>query len=86
PIIDTDALVAALQNDEIFGAGLDVTDPEPLPAGHALWSEPRAIITPHTADTEVQVVELLSDRFVENIRRRAAGESLDGLVSPERGY
>ena len=86
PIIDTDALVAALQNHEIFGAGLDVTDPEPLPAGHALWSEPRAIITPHTADTEVQVVELLGDRFVENIRRRAAGESLDGVVSPERGY
>lgn len=86
PIIDTDALVAALAAGEIFGAGLDVTDPEPLPAGHPLWSEPRAIITPHTADTEVQVVQLLGERFAENLKRRAAGEPLDGVVNPERGY
>lgn len=86
PIIDTDALVAALANGEIVGAGLDVTDPEPLPDGHPLWSEPRAIITPHTADTVEQVVTLLGDRFAENVARRAKGEPLAGLVSPERGY
>lgn len=86
PIIDTDALVTALRKGEIFGAGLDVTDPEPLPADHALWSEPRALITPHTADTEVQVVELLGERFAENLQRRAAGEALEGIVDPARGY
>ena len=86
PIIDTDALVSALQNDEIFGAALDVTDPEPLPDGHPLWSEPRALITPHTADTVEQVVALLGERFVDNIERRARGEELSGVVNPERGY
>lgn len=86
PIIDTDALVTALADGQIHGAGLDVTDPEPLPDGHPLWSEPRAIITPHTADTVEQVVELLGERFADNIARRAAGEKLAGVVDPDRGY
>ena len=86
PIIDTDALVEALKVGTIFGAGLDVTDPEPLPAGHPLWSEPRAIITPHTADTEAQVVQLLGERFVANIANRLQGTELEGVVNAERGY
>lgn len=45
----TDDLVAALNSGQLAGAGLDVTDPEPLPAGHALWSLPNVIITPHVA-------------------------------------
>lgn len=47
--IDTDALVVALQSGEISFAGLDVTDPEPLPAGHPLWAMDNAIITPHSS-------------------------------------
>ncbi len=49
-LVDTDALVAALAAGSIAGAALDVTDPEPLPDGHPLWSEPRALITPHIAN------------------------------------
>ncbi|WP_293694617.1 D-isomer specific 2-hydroxyacid dehydrogenase family protein [uncultured Agrococcus sp.] len=86
PVIDTDALVAALADQEIAGAGLDVTDPEPLPDGHPLWSEPRALITPHTADTVEQVTQLLGDRFVDNIARRHRGADLAGVVNPARGY
>src|SRR5919107_2561056 len=48
-LIDTNALVEALAEERIGGAALDVTDPEPLPDGHPLWTEPRALITPHTA-------------------------------------
>ena len=47
--VDSDALVEALRSGKIFGAGLDVTDPEPLPADHPLWGEPGAIITPHNS-------------------------------------
>ena len=49
-LIDTDALVAALDAEQIGGAALDVTDPEPLPDGHPLWDSPRALITPHVAN------------------------------------
>jgi D-3-phosphoglycerate dehydrogenase len=49
-LVDTDALVAALASGSIGGAALDVTDPEPLPDGHPLWTEPRALITPHRAN------------------------------------
>ena len=50
-LVDTDALVAALRDGRVGGAFLDVTEPEPLPDGHPLWSEPRALITPHVANT-----------------------------------
>ncbi len=49
-LIDTDALVDALEREAIGGAALDVTDPEPLPDGHPLWRSPRALITPHVAN------------------------------------
>jgi phosphoglycerate dehydrogenase-like enzyme len=48
-IVKTDALLSALQSDHLAGAGLDVTDPEPLPAAHGLWDQPNAFITPHSA-------------------------------------
>jgi len=47
--VDTDAVLAALERDELAGVGLDVTDPEPLPPDHPLWSHPRVVITPHIA-------------------------------------
>ncbi|HEX4219940.1 MAG TPA: NAD(P)-dependent oxidoreductase, partial [Acidimicrobiales bacterium] len=53
--VETDALVGALDRGSIAGAALDVTDPEPLPDGHPLWSLPNCIITPHTADTPEMV-------------------------------
>lgn len=86
PIVETEALVEALQNGVIGGAALDVTDPEPLPAGHRLWSLPNCIITPHTSNTQEMARPLLAERITSNVRRYAAGEELIGLVDPELGY
>jgi phosphoglycerate dehydrogenase-like enzyme len=82
----TDDLVRALREGAIGGAALDVTNPEPLPAGHPLWDLPNCIITPHTANTEDMAIPLLSERISENVRRFAAGEQLLGLVDHALGY
>jgi phosphoglycerate dehydrogenase-like enzyme len=85
-IVDTEALAGALQSGQIGGAALDVTDPEPLPAGHPLWDLPNCLITPHTADTEEMTQPLLARRITENIQRLATGQELVGLVDPDLGY
>lgn len=81
----TDDLVAALADGRVAGAGLDVTDPEPLPADHPLWRMPNVIITPHIAwygnDRERQATLAR-----ENIRRFIAGDALLNVVDPARGY
>lgn len=82
----TDDLVWALHNGVIGGAALDVTDPEPLPPGHVLWSMPNCIITPHIGNTPEMAVPLLSSRIEENCRRYMAGEGLIGLVDVRYGY
>jgi len=82
----TDDLVWALQHDEIGGAGLDVTDPEPLPDGHALWSLPNCLITPHVGNTPEMALPLLAERITANVRRWAHGEELIGPVYPDLGY
>jgi phosphoglycerate dehydrogenase-like enzyme len=84
--IVADDLVDVLAAGTIGGAALDVTDPEPLPDGHPLWSEPRCLITPHTANTVEMAIPLLGERIRENVRRRLAGESLLGGVDPQLGY
>jgi phosphoglycerate dehydrogenase-like enzyme len=86
PLVDTEALVEALRSRQIGGAALDVTDPEPLPAGHPLWDLPNCLITPHTADTEQMTQPLLAGRIVENIQRLATGRELAGRVDPDLGY
>jgi len=81
----TDDLVAALRDGRVAGAGLDVTDPEPLPADHPLWQMANVIITPHMAgfgDDRERHAALLR----ENIRRFVAGDKLLNVVDPERGY
>ena len=85
-VVDTEALVDALRASQIGGAALDVTDPEPLPAGHPLWDLPNCLITPHTADTEEMTQPLLARRIAENVRRLAAGQDLVGLLDPDLGY
>jgi phosphoglycerate dehydrogenase-like enzyme len=85
-VVDTEALTAALQKGQIGGAALDVTDPEPLPAGHPLWDLPSCLITPHTADTEEMTQPLLANRIAENVRRLVAGQQLVGLLDPLLGY
>ena len=67
-------------------AGLDVTDPEPLPDDHPLWALPTALITPHTANTPEMAVPLLSARVTDNVRRWSAGEPLVGPLDPAAGY
>jgi phosphoglycerate dehydrogenase-like enzyme len=84
--VDTAALVQALHRGTIAGAGLDVTDPEPLPDGHPLWTAPNCIITPHTADTWEMIVPLLADRIRANVAHFVAGEPLEGSVDPASGY
>jgi phosphoglycerate dehydrogenase-like enzyme len=82
----TDDLVAALQNGEIAGAGLDVTDPEPLPEGHVLWTMPRVLITPHTGGRSDRSRDRLFLLVQENLRRYVAGEPLISVVDIARGY
>lgn len=84
--IVTDDLVWALQEGEIGGAALDVTNPEPLPVGHPLWAMPNCIITPHIGNTPAMAVPLLSARIAENVRRYVNGEPLVGCIDPELGY
>ena len=84
--IVTDDLVWALQEGVIGGAALDVTDPEPLPAGHPLWSLPNCIITPHVGNTPEMAVPLLGDRISTNVRHFASGEPLIGPIHVELGY
>ena len=84
--IVTDDLVWALQQGVIGGAALDVTDPEPLPAGHLLWSLPNCIITPHVGNTPDMAIPLLSERITANVRRFANGEPLIGPIHFELGY
>jgi D-3-phosphoglycerate dehydrogenase len=85
-LVDTDALVAALRDGRLGGAFLDVTEPEPLPDGHPLWSEPRALITPHVANTRAQLEAALIRRVEQNVARFRAGEPLLGVVDPAAGY
>jgi len=86
PLVDTDALVAALRAGHLGGAALDVTDPEPLPADHPLWSLPGVIVTPHVSSFAALTGERRREIVRENMRRFAAGEPLLNVVDRERGY
>jgi phosphoglycerate dehydrogenase-like enzyme len=85
-LVDTDALADALREGRIGGAALDVTDPEPLPAGHPLWAFDDVIITPHVATTKGAEKRLYAQRVRENVARFAAGEELLGVVDVDAGY
>lgn len=85
-LIDTPALVAALDAGAIGGAGLDVTEPEPLPDDHPLWGCPDALITPHVANTLDMSLPQLEDRVRRNVRKFARNRPLEGLVDPALGY
>ncbi|KAD3514956.1 hydroxyacid dehydrogenase [Arthrobacter yangruifuii] len=86
PMVDTGALVAALAEGRLAGAALDVTDPQPLPDGHPLWSEPRALITPHTGETPDMIRPLLAARVERNVRNLGTGFPLEGRVDVRAGY
>jgi phosphoglycerate dehydrogenase-like enzyme len=85
-LVDTDALLAALQSGHLAGAGLDVTDPEPLPPNHPLWKLPNVVITPHNAGVAELTTERGTALFLENLRRFDAGEPLLNVVDKRVGY
>lgn len=85
-LVVTDDLVAALRAGRIGGAALDVTDPEPLPDGHPLWSLPNVLITPHTANPPEAHDASLVQRVTENVRRFVAGDALLGVIDPVAGF
>jgi phosphoglycerate dehydrogenase-like enzyme len=74
--VDQDALLEALRSGRIGAAWLDVTDPEPLPDGHPLWSEPNCFITPHVAGGHANEAKTLVRHFLKNLRRFVRGEPL----------
>ncbi|AKH98159.1 D-2-hydroxyacid dehydrogenase [Halanaeroarchaeum sulfurireducens] len=79
PLVDTDALVDALQTNAIRGAALDVTDPEPLPEDHELWGFDNVLITPHNAGHTPQYFERLADIIAGNLDRIEETGTYEGL-------
>ena len=84
--VQTDALVEALKSGHLAGAGLDVTDPEPLPKDHPLWDLSNVVLTPHVAWSSDQVWDRLMALFKENIRRFVEGLPLYNVVDKNKGY
>jgi phosphoglycerate dehydrogenase-like enzyme len=81
-LIDTDALVAALARGAIAGAALDVTDPEPLPAGHPLWRQPGLLISPHVGGASSAFFPRADRLMAAQLARFAAGQPLENVVKP----
>lgn len=79
-IVDTDALIAALHAGEIAGAALDVTDPEPLPADHALLRAPNVLVVPHIGSATIRTRSRMTDITVDNLLAGLAGEPLPQAV------
>jgi len=79
-------LIAALSSGRLAGAGLDVVDPEPLPADSPLWHLPNVIITPHISANTAVSAEQRNLVLIENLRRYAAGEPMISVVDIDRGY
>ncbi len=86
PSMVTEELIAALSDGRVRGAGLDVTDPEPLPDGHPLWSMPNVIITPHYAGVHPGYNEEAFEVFCGNLARWVRGEPLEHVVDRAAGY
>ena len=85
-IIDEAALVRALEQGSIAGAGLDVFATEPLPADSRLWELPNVVLSPHVSGNIEDEFELATDLFVDNLKRYLQGDRLRNVVDKERGY
>jgi lactate dehydrogenase-like 2-hydroxyacid dehydrogenase len=83
PIVDTAALAAALERGEIAGAALDVTDPEPLPAGHPLLRAPNLLVLPHLGSATHATRERMAEMAVDNLLAGLAGEPMPHCANPE---
>jgi phosphoglycerate dehydrogenase-like enzyme len=85
-IVDLADLTAALQAGELAGAGLDVFEVEPLPAGHPLWQMENVIITPHVAGASPRIAERQLGVLLDNVRRFAAGQPLTNIADKQAWY
>lgn len=85
-VYDMPSLVKALDEQRLAGAGVDVTDPEPLPKGHPLWNFNNAIITPHIAGRSDRDRARMVNTIKENIARFADGKPLLNVVNKQRGF
>ena len=85
-LVDQDALRTALDSGRVGWASLDVTEPEPLPAGHWLYQHPRVWLTPHTCPVSPQVHQALVAKLLRSLDRLAAGQPPEDLVQLSRGY
>jgi phosphoglycerate dehydrogenase-like enzyme len=83
-VVDTEALVEALEQKRIRTV-LDVTEPEPLPAGHPLWSAPNCMITPHVGGSTPEFIHRAFRFGAQQVRRYLAGQPLENVVS-DVGY
>jgi phosphoglycerate dehydrogenase-like enzyme len=86
PIVVSEDLLRALDEGLLAGAGLDVTDPEPLPEGHEFFGRDDLILTPHTADTEEIVTRLFAVRIEQNVKAFLGNGQWLGEVNPALGY
>jgi phosphoglycerate dehydrogenase-like enzyme len=87
PVLDQAAVEFALRSGHLSGAVLDVFDPEPLPAGHSLWSAPNVYISPHcSSDDNDEYMPMTLDLAFANAARLARGRKLANVVDPARGY
>ena len=85
-IFDAEALMAAIKNGKLAGAGLDVAPQEPLPSDHPLWTTPNVIMTPHTAGASQFRISRNLDRFCRNIALYRDGKPLEGQINKSRGF
>jgi phosphoglycerate dehydrogenase-like enzyme len=86
PLVVEKDLVAALESGHLGGAGLDVTDPEPLPVESRLWEMPNVIITPHVGGQAATRIDDMTNFFCNNLSRYLAGEPLRNLVDKRLGF
>jgi phosphoglycerate dehydrogenase-like enzyme len=86
PLVVTDDLITALESGHLGGAGVDVTEPEPLPPDSRLWDLPNVIITPHVGGQSATRADDMTNFFCENLRRYLANEPLMNLVDKRLGF
>jgi len=85
-VLDQSSLMEALEDGSLAFATLDVTEPEPLPEGHPIYTHPKIRLTPHVASLHPTVNEVLAAKILENLERHLRGAALLDLVDPAAGY
>ncbi|MCU1448213.1 MAG: D-2-hydroxyacid dehydrogenase, partial [Acidimicrobiales bacterium] len=85
-LVDQDALRAALDDDRVAMASLDTVDPEPLPAGHWMFTHPKVRLSPHVSWSSPEGGRRIFELFLENLGRFLAGQPLEGVVDKQERY